>query len=408
MIFSTYWFLIFFGLVLIFFHGLRSHLHRSLLLAFANVVFYLHFSGPAGIIPILTLGAITYIFTLSKNALILNSGVVICVVSLVFYKYISFISKNIVLLFPSLEKFPTSEYAPLIAPLALSFFVFEFIHYIYDVKKGAKRIQSPLEFVHFAMFFPTLVAGPIKRFEQFIPSLNQALRSKISAVDLNYGLIRICIGFSKKLIADNLTVYIGYVDTRFMEYPVGMRWFFFGAIAMRIYLDFSGYSDMAIGAGRMIGIKVPENFNFPYLATNLSNFWRRWHISLSSWIRDYLYIPMGGDRVGSTRHSFNLLTVFLLCGLWHGAEWNFVFWGLFHGAGLIFETYLFVLCGIIARRFPAMSAKKCHWFKVMRNKFSSIIGWFFTTFFVWAGWLLFFYPPTKAIDIFLSLFNITV
>jgi len=451
MIFSAYWFLVFFGVVLIIFYATPFPLIRSLVLAVASASFYWHFAGPAGVVPILILGAITYAVALSKKPLLLNLGMVSCVMALVFYKYTLFIVGNITKLIPLLGDVPVSSYAPTIAPLAISFFVFEFIHYLYDVKQGNQEIRNPLEFFHFSMFFPTLAAGPIKRFEQFIPALRCALQAgRVQSVELQFGLLRLASGFAKKLIADSLTVYIGSADAGFIEAPIETRWFILAAIAMRIYLDFSGYSDMAIGTARMMGIKVPENFNWPYLATNLTIFWRRWHISLSSWIRDYIYVPLGGNRVGPVQHALSLVLVFFLCGLWHGAAWNFVLWGLFHGAGLVVQSSLHTCYERVIPVYQRLTVQQDSLFAKsmdalltpvgwILNKLLAVVGWVLnervaptvqtltvhqkvlitrtrdamltlgawtlTTFFVWTGWLLFFYPPARAYKMFLSLFK---
>lgn len=408
MIFSAYWFLVFFGIVLIAFYATPFPLIRSLVLAVASTSFYWHFAGPAGIIPILVLGMIAYAVALSKKPLLLNLGMVLCVATLVFYKYTLFFLGNITKLIPFLGDLPVSTYAPTIAPLAISFFVFEFVHYLYDVKRGNQAIRNSLEFFHFSMFFPTLAAGPIKRFEQFIPALRCALQAgRVQSVDLQFGLLRLATGFAKKLVADSLTVYVGSAGPGFIDAPIETRWVIFAAIAIRIYLDFSGYSDMAIGTARMMGIKVPENFNWPYLATSLTSFWRRWHISLSSWIRDYLYVPLGGNRVGQTRHAFNLVVVFLICGLWHGAEWNFVAWGLFHGAGLIAQSWLYPIYSFVISVFKIPLMRQSSLFARYRDALLMLPSWILTTLFVWTGWLLFFYPPAQAFKMFLSLFNLT-
>lgn len=409
MIFSAYWFLIFFAIVLIAFYATPVPIIRSFVLAIASASFYWHFVGPAGVISIMILGVVSYSSALSKRPLFINFSIVLCVLALVFYKYTLFIFKNISKLIPSLENFPVSAYAPTVAPLAISFFVFEFVHYLYDVKRGNRAISNPLEFFHFSMFFPTLAAGPIKRFEQFIPALRCALQTnRVKLTDLQFGLLRLAAGFAKKLVADSLAVYVGAtcVGASFIDCPIEQRWIVFAAIAMRIYLDFSGYSDMAIGTARMMGIKVPENFNWPYLATSLTSFWRRWHISLSSWIRDYLYVPLGGNRVSRIRHAYNLGIVFLVCGLWHGAEWNFVAWGLFHGVGLIVESWFHTISRFVLSVFKMPSTPQNSSIKITNNVFLILPGWILTTLFVWTGWLLFFYPPAQALKMFASLFNL--
>lgn len=401
MIFSTYWFLLFLIVFLLGFNFLPWQIAKSCLLAIASAIFYFHFAGPAGILPIVILGGVTYLLGLSNRRLLFKIGILLSVLTLIFYKYTLFLASTINDLFPFLIIIPTSPFASIIAPLAISFFAFEFIHYLYDIDRGARPIKSPLDFFHFAMFFPTIAAGPIKRFELFMPQLNKALQAKrLNLIDLQYGVVRFVVGFVKKITADSLSVFIAgqCVGAGFFECTLIQRWEIFIAIAFRIYLDFSGYSDMAIGTARMIGIKIPENFNWPYLSSSLTQFWRRWHISLSSWIRDYLYIPLGGNKVGPLRHALNLAIVFLICGLWHGASWNFIAWGGFHGAGLIVEGLL------ISKSYTSFETPQnggtIKYLKVL-------LGWIITTTFVWLAWLLFFYPPQHALNMALSLLNIS-
>jgi alginate O-acetyltransferase complex protein AlgI len=411
MIFSAYWFLIFLCIFVVAFHASPTPKYKSIILAIASLLFYWHFAGPAGVFPILVLGILTYFLALSKKVILLNLGIALCVLTLIFYKYTFFIFENVTNLLPILQYLPISTFAPTVAPLAISFFVFEFIHYIYDVKREKGVITSPLEFLHFSMFFPTLAAGPIKRFEQFVPTLRAALlKDRVHLLDLQYGFLRLISGFVKKLTADSLTLYVGATcaGTGFMGCTIEQRWTIFFAIAMRIYLDFSGYSDMAIGTARMMGIKVPANFNWPYLATSLSAFWQRWHISLSSWIRDYLYVPLGGNRVSKMRHAANLLLVFLVCGLWHGAAWNFVAWGAFHGAGLIAEAWIKALFALVIPASLGSNLVQNSWQSRTKHAVLLFPSWFVTTLFVWSGWLLFFYPPDLALKMFLSLFKFEV
>ena len=223
-------------------------------------------------------------------------------------------------------------------PLGISFFTFEFIHYLTDLYQGrlhpepADSRAEPAglrRFLLFALFFPTLLAGPIKRYQQFPSQVATPPPTELAA-----GLWRILLGLAKKiLIADTLAAIAVRLQQPDQVTPLGL-WLGMYAYAGQIYADFSGYSDLAIGMARLYGYRVPENFDWPYLATNLQVFWRRWHISLSSWIRDYLFIPLGGSRVSSLRAAANLLGVMALCGLWHGAAWHFVVWGVWHGVGL--------------------------------------------------------------------------
>lgn len=397
MIFTTFWFLIFVCVFLLAYHVVAFPKARLALVALASVVFYAHFSGPSGVAVIVTLGAAAYLAGRSRRRADVAAAVALCALALVFYKYSYFAFDNLVKVVPALAAFPVSEWAPTVAPLAISFFVFEFVHYVIDVRRGHPPIASPLEFLVFACFFPTLVAGPIKRYEQFLPALREGIAAaRFFSADTQLGFMRVVGGFAKKFVADVLTVYIAGMSPAFEQQLLSDRWLVFVAIAFRIYFDFSGYSDMAIGFSRMMGIRIAENFNWPYFATGAREFWRRWHISLSTWIRDYIYIPMGGQRVNPALHALNLVAVFVICGLWHGAAWNFVLWGLYHGCGLVVQH------GAKAARsrlFPGFAPRP---YAVAAG---ALGGWALTTFFVWSGWLLFFFPAARALKMFEALFH---
>jgi alginate O-acetyltransferase complex protein AlgI len=177
------------------------------------------------------------------------------------------------------------------------------------------------------------------------------------------------------------------------ELALGSRWLLLAAIAARILTDFSGYSDIAIGAARLLGIRLPENFNWPYAARNLQEFWQRWHMSLSTWIRDYVYIPLGGSRVSLWRRAMNVFVAFALCGLWHGAAWHFALWGIYHGAGLAVQAN--------APALPVVGAPL-----VRLLALAPPLAWALTQTFVWVGWLLFFYPVAEAGKMALALFGL--
>lgn len=220
-------------------------------------------------------------------------------------------------------------------PLALSFFTFEFIHYAADRYNDRAPAVPQAPYAAFILFFPTMIAGPIKRVQNFTAELDHA---EVNASHVWTGLTRIATGmFKKAVLADNANVFLEYAFVP--EVPASARtatlWFYMVIYSFRIYLDFSAYSDMAIGSARLFGIVVPENFNWPYLARNPSEFWRRWHISLSRWITDYLYIPLGGARAGRGRTALNTLVAMGISGLWHGAAANFVVWGIYHALLLI-------------------------------------------------------------------------
>ncbi len=399
MIFTTFWFLFFVVAFCIIYWAFPSRLGRSLLLAAANVVFYVHFAGLASLAPIVILALIAFLCGRAKRNIYIYVGLGLSICTLLFYKYTAFVMHNLAHAIPSLQSYSPARLVPVVVPLGISFFVFEFVHYLADVKAGSKPIENPLDFLNFGMFFPTLVAGPIKRYEQFLPALNKSLSAKMAAAgDLQQGLLRIASGFAKKFVADNISFYLAAVVPSFSSQTLLTRWIIFAGIAFRVYFDFSGYSDMAIGVARMMGIVVPENFRWPYISTNITEFWRRWHISLSTWIRDYLFYPLGGNWTGGKiRQSFNLLLAFTLCGLWHGAAWNFVLWGLYHGIGMIAHR-LFTSIPWPWRTVRIWTATEVRLSLIA-------IKWALTTFFVWAGWLLFFYPPRQALALLVGLFN---
>jgi alginate O-acetyltransferase complex protein AlgI len=262
-------------------------------------------------------------------------------------------------------------------PIGISFFTFHHISYIVDVYRGVRGAQKkPLEFVTYIAMFPQLVAGPIVRYNEIADQLpNDAPRNRWD--DFTAGLPRFMWGLFKKVVIADAIAPIA--DASFQLDPsnmtTGAAWIGALAYTLQIYFDFSGYSDMAIGLGRMIGFRLPENFRRPYSAISITDFWRRWHISLSNWFRDYLYVPLGGNRKGNGRTYVNLSLVFLLTGLWHGANWTFIVWGAYHGGWLLIEratglrtlpaqrwtvlrraaTFLIVLVGWVLFRAPDLS-----------------------------------------------------
>ncbi|MEQ8924972.1 MAG: MBOAT family O-acyltransferase [Fulvivirga sp.] len=263
-------------------------------------------------------------------ALVFNLGL------LIVFKYSNFIADNI----NYISGFELLNLPTILLPIGISFFTFQALSYIIDVYRN--QVSPQKNFFDLALYislFPQLIAGPIVRYHDINDQLKQR---SITLAKFESGVQRFIIGFVKKiLIADNMA-YIA--DTVFnygnTELDTALAWIGILAYTFQIYFDFSGYSDMAIGLGRMLGFEFLENFNYPYIAKSVKEFWRRWHISLSTWFRDYLYIPLGGNRSGITRTYINLIIVFLLTGIWHGAKWNFVVWGMYHGLFLIIERVL--------------------------------------------------------------------
>lgn len=391
MIFFSYWFFIVFSACFLPLYWLPwPPRGRKWLLLGASVVFHGHFAGPAGVLPIVALGVLTYFIGLSRNKIWCMVGIAASVAALLFYKYTRFLCESLLgSIVPSLGAQAWSaahDWLPDLPPLAISFFSFEFIHYLMEIQRGHEPIRSPIDFSLFSIFWPSIVAGPVKRYEQFLPELEKGAR-EVRSEDVMIGFLRLAMGIVKKLlIADNLTAWINFWDDRYASLTIQWRWLLCVAIAFRILLDFSGYSDMAIGFARMMGMRLPENFWFPYLARSPADFWRRWHISLSSWIRDYIYIPLGGNRMGPIRKVVNGLLAFTLCGLWHGAAWNFMVWGLYHGAGLAVTATAPKLLGRAGPRLEA-ALLRC-W----------PVAWVLTMLFVGVGWLFFFYPLPRACE----------
>lgn len=273
-------------------------------------------------------------------------GVIFNLATLSYYKYANFAieswNKAAQVLGPWLQIPAQSVSFPLqniLLPLGISFFVFEFIHYLTDVYKGGKPIANFVNFSLFASFFPSQIAGPIKRYQDFIKQLEYP--HVFSAEALERGLRLVLQGLFKKVaIADNLAPIVSAGFSNASALGGLEAWIASCAFAIQIYCDFSGYTDMGRGSAIMLGFDLPDNFNWPYIAKNLPDFWKRWHISLSSWLRDYLYIPLGGSKCSLPRRHNNLIITMLLGGLWHGASWHYVVWGAFHGVGLVFcHTY---------------------------------------------------------------------
>jgi alginate O-acetyltransferase complex protein AlgI len=252
------------------------------------------------------------------------------------FKYANFFADNVNTLLLALSVKPVVVPRVLL-PIGISFFTFHAISYVVDVyRRDATAQKSPVHAALYLLLFPQLIAGPIIRYRDLA---DQLARRIVTLDDFAYGVRRFIIGLSKKVLIANVVA--GPADTIFSmplaELSAAHAWLGIVCYTLQIYFDFSGYSDMAIGLGRMFGFRFPENFRWPYIASSVQAFWRRWHISLSTWFRDYLYIPLGGNRVSAARRYVNLVVVFFLCGLWHGASWNFVIWGLWHGMFLVGE-----------------------------------------------------------------------
>ncbi|MFN0188406.1 MAG: MBOAT family O-acyltransferase [Bacteroidia bacterium] len=255
---------------------------------------------------------------------------------LVYFKYAEFIVQNINYLLAEMGM-KEIKVSKIHLPIGISFFTFHSLSYCIDVyRKGVKAQRSVVNVALYITLFPQLVAGPIIRYHDIAEQLQRRI---FNARQFMEGVRRFIAGLAKKVLIANTMASIAdqIFEINSASLSVEVAWLGIIAYTLQIYFDFSGYSDMAIGLGKMFGFDFLENFNYPYIANSIKEFWRRWHISLSNWFRDYLYIPLGGNKIGNKRTYVNLLLVFFITGLWHGASWNFIFWGMWHGFFLVIE-----------------------------------------------------------------------
>jgi alginate O-acetyltransferase complex protein AlgI len=349
MVFSDLRFLLFFVLAFGLYWTTRRNTSRKLVLLAASYAFYAAWDWRfLSLIWISTAVDFSIGLALDPNrspgprarkqllalSLVVNLGI------LAFFKYFGFFVESAAALSADLGLPVSIHSLDVILPLGISFYTFQTLSYSIDVYRGElEPTPSLLDFALFVGFFPQLVAGPIVRASLFLPQLKVAKR--FSQIDFRACLVLFLIGLIKKAcIADRVATVVDLSFANPEALTLSGYWLVSFLYSIQIYCDFSGYSDMAIATAGLLGFRLPENFAFPYLATSMRDFWQRWHISLSSWFRDYLYIPLGGNRGSRGRVAVNLGLVFLLCGLWHGANWTFVVWGLYHGAFLSLERFL--------------------------------------------------------------------
>ena len=342
-------------------------------LAIASLVFYGYWNPPYLILLLISI-AWNYLMGSSisrsqpgsiRAKILLWVGISFNLILIVYYKYAGFFIGSVNQVIQT--HLPVSE---IILPLAISFYTFTQIAYLVDAYRGETK-NARYDFLTYSLFvsfFPQLIAGPILRHDELIPQLRRGRFFILDARNIARGLLLFSLGLCKKvLIADNLSPWVGPIfanaaDVSFIEAWVGALSYTF-----QLYFDFSGYSDMAIGLGWLFNIKLPINFNSPYKATSMIDFWRRWHITLSNFLRDYLYIPLGGSRKGETRRYRNLLITMLLGGLWHGAGWTFVVWGGLHGVYLSIN----------------------HWWRKLGISLPKFLAWLITFVAVVFSWVLF-------------------
>ncbi len=343
MLFSSAIFLFAFLPATLFMYYLLRQTARNVFLLLASLVFFA-WGGVSYSLLLITSIILNYSFGLlihkkanspaAKTYLI--TGITLNLLMLAVFKYAGFFIENINDLF-NITGIPPMPVPKIILPIGISFYTFQSLSYLIDLYRKETAVQKNiLRLGLYISLFPQLIAGPIVRYHDIAAQLQER---RLSFNKFSYGVQRFLTGLAKKvLIANSFAVVADhYFGLNPAELSTTMAWMGVVAYTFQIYFDFSGYSDMAIGLGAMFGFRIPENFNFPYAAISIREFWRRWHISLSTWFRDYLYIPLGGSRVTVKRTYMNLLIVFFLTGLWHGASWTFILWGMIHGLFMVIE-----------------------------------------------------------------------
>ncbi len=333
MLFSSITFLYYFLPIVFILYFIAPKKLKNLVLFISSLVFYA-WGEPKYVFLMILSVAIGYLAGIlmdklpRKPVLIVSVGA--CLFFLIYFKYTNFFITNINSVLKT--KLPLLK---VIMPIGISFYTFQIISYIVDVyRKDVKKQKNFLHLAAYISMFPQLIAGPIVRYS----NINDQLENrKITSPDIAYGIERFIIGLSKKVLIANQLYELCQIFRMSGEKTLLFYWIYAIATMLNIYFDFSGYSDMAIGLGRILGFSFPENFNYPFMSRSVTEFWRRWHMSLGTWFRDYVYIPLGGNRSGAKRQLINILIVWLLTGFWHGAEWNFIIWGLIFAVLLIAE-----------------------------------------------------------------------
>lgn len=373
----------------------RSYLFTALnLVLFATSIYFYHSGEKNFFWVILLIGFCDFFFALQiekqrelyptskiKPKVLLILSVLINMGFLFYFKYVFFFTKYF---------FNSNYFEAIVLPVGISFYTFESMSYIIDVYLGhVKATRRFIDYWTFITFFPHLIAGPIIRYVDLKAQLESRNHNWKNVYD---GSERFFYGLGKKVILANPLGY--YADQFFsldsFKIDSTLAWIMAICYSLQIYFDFSGYSDMAIGLSRIFGIQLPENFNYPYTSQSIKEFWRRWHITLSQWFRDYLYIPLGGNRKGTIREYINLLIVFFLCGLWHGASLNFIIWGSYHGFFLIFERIFHFPRVIIPRLFKhiyALFVIICGWVIFRSESVSQMKGIFLSLFGINNHWI---------------------
>lgn len=366
MLFNSIAFLLFFPIVCVLYFCIPTTQikTRNLLLLVASYYFYMNWE-PAYALLLLTSTILTYLAAIGighfedrrKKKVCLVSSLVVNLFILFLFKYYNFLAANIETVMQSTGlKLDMPEFS-LLLPVGISFYTFQALGYSIDVYRGTTKVeQNFLTYALFVSFFPQLVAGPIERSNNLLPQFKQ--QHRFNYENVMAGVMLMVWGYFMKLVlADRCGLYVDTIFNNVDKHNGGAFLLASLLFPFQIYGDFAGYSLIAIGVARVLGFKLMENFHRPYFACTVGEFWHRWHISLSTWFKDYVYIPLGGNRVGRIRNYFNLLITFVISGIWHGANWTFFCWGSLHGILLCIEKAL----GFSERKFTGVK-KFCHWF----------------------------------------------
>ena len=354
MVFSSITFIFYFLPIVLAIYYIVPHKFKNIVLLVASLLFYFY-GEPKYVITMVISIIITYIFGILINKyrkydkIFLILSIFINVGILVYFKYTNFIIQNI-----NLWLSKKIDFIYVALPIGISFYTFQLISYIVDVYRKDVDVQK--NFFNLAMYislFPQLIAGPIVRYSTIEKQITQRTHTFLK---FSIGVRRFIVGLGKKVLIANVLGELCSVFLNSNDNSVLFYWLYAIANMLQIYFDFSGYSDMAIGLGKMFGFEFTENFNYPYISSNVREFWKRWHISLSSWYRDYIYIPLGGNRVSTIKWVRNILIVWFLTGLWHGAAWNFIVWGIYFGIILIIEK---IFLNKISNKVPIFLSRIC-------------------------------------------------
>lgn len=342
MIFTSFEFVIFFLLVWAIRGRFSNFGAEKWFLLVASYLFYMSWS-PAYVLLIFGTSLMDFavgrmlgqIEAPGKRKALLSISLALNLGLLCYFKYTNFLAANLSVIFGFFGLHVAPRYYSIILPVGISFFTFQSMSYTIDVyRRKLEPCRNVRDFLLFVAFFPQLEAGPIVRASYFLPQLRQRMRATLPEIES--GLAQCALGAVKKMaISDQISPHVDLIFADPGKFDGLTLWLGALGYAIQIYCDFSGYTDMAIGCARILGYTFVENFQMPYSSVNITEFWHRWHISLSTWLRDYLYIPLGGNRKGTARTYVNLMATMLLGGLWHGAGWNFIIWGALHGVGLV-------------------------------------------------------------------------